>query len=345
MGAEPEAAAHDHAVRDGRGEIRRYDTDGQRVHIERRDGKTVLRLVNSGIPNAPEWDGFYNGTESGWRSFLRTLRHYLEHHGGRPRTTIKVIGKLSGSPEDAWARLVAAVKPTGTIVFEHAPTSLEMTIPELGDAYLGTRCRAPERTTTSIRCCRSTERRRPRSKRSARNGSRGSSRCWASRRPARADRAGLLSLSAGSPPEPSAAGASLRTDTKVSSIPSSDRSEVARLVSCAREGGQHDTSHCYRTTHRADDRQDRDSPVSLRGCQKRNSIELRRRITATRFPEKETVADFSQGVQLAFMQALARYWATDYDWRQVRGATELASPIHHRDRRVGYPLHSRPLET
>ena len=44
-----------------------------------------------------------------------------------------------------------------------------------------------------------------------------------------------------------------RSDTKVSSIPSSDRSEVARLVSCAREGGQHDTSHCYRTTHRADD--------------------------------------------------------------------------------------------
>ena len=91
--------------------------------IERRDGKTVLRLVSSGIPNAPEWDGFYNGTDSGWRSFFRTLRHYLEHHGGRPRTTIKVIGKLSGSPEDAWARLVAAVKPTGTIVFEQAPTS------------------------------------------------------------------------------------------------------------------------------------------------------------------------------------------------------------------------------
>ena len=73
--------------------------------------------------------------------------------------------------------------------------------------------------------------------------------------------------------------------------------------------------------------------------------EMRRRITATRFPEKETVADFSQGVQLAFIQALARYWATDYNWRQVRGATELSSPIHHRDRRVGYPLHSRPVET
>jgi pimeloyl-ACP methyl ester carboxylesterase len=45
-------------------------------------------------------------------------------------------------------------------------------------------------------------------------------------------------------------------------------------------------------------------------------IELRRRINATRFPEKETVADPSQGVQLALIQALARYWATDYDWRR-----------------------------
>jgi pimeloyl-ACP methyl ester carboxylesterase len=44
-------------------------------------------------------------------------------------------------------------------------------------------------------------------------------------------------------------------------------------------------------------------------------VELRRRIQATRWPEKETVADQSQGVPLATMQALARYWATDYDWR------------------------------
>jgi hypothetical protein len=44
--------------------------------------------------------------------------------------------------------------------------------------------------------------------------------------------------------------------------------------------------------------------------------EMRRRIAATRFPEKETAADGSQGVQLAFIQALARYWATEYDWRR-----------------------------
>ena len=45
--------------------------------------------------------------------------------------------------------------------------------------------------------------------------------------------------------------------------------------------------------------------------------DLRRRVAATRWPEKETVADESQGVQFATMQALARYWATDYDWRKV----------------------------
>ncbi|MGE5837219.1 MAG: epoxide hydrolase family protein [Acidobacteriota bacterium] len=44
--------------------------------------------------------------------------------------------------------------------------------------------------------------------------------------------------------------------------------------------------------------------------------ELRRRISATRWPERETVADESQGVQLATIQKLARYWATDYDWRK-----------------------------
>ena len=44
--------------------------------------------------------------------------------------------------------------------------------------------------------------------------------------------------------------------------------------------------------------------------------QLRRRINATRWPEKETVADASQGVQLATMQRLARYWANEYDWRK-----------------------------
>jgi pimeloyl-ACP methyl ester carboxylesterase len=45
--------------------------------------------------------------------------------------------------------------------------------------------------------------------------------------------------------------------------------------------------------------------------------DLRRRITATRWPTRELVVDDSQGIQLATTQALARYWATDYDWRKV----------------------------
>src|ERR1700727_154036 len=45
--------------------------------------------------------------------------------------------------------------------------------------------------------------------------------------------------------------------------------------------------------------------------------ELRRRINNTRWPERETVTDATQGVQLATTQALARYWATEYDWRKI----------------------------
>jgi len=44
--------------------------------------------------------------------------------------------------------------------------------------------------------------------------------------------------------------------------------------------------------------------------------DLKRRIKATRWPDRETVADDSQGVQLATMQKLAAYWATEYDWRK-----------------------------
>jgi hypothetical protein len=45
--------------------------------------------------------------------------------------------------------------------------------------------------------------------------------------------------------------------------------------------------------------------------------DMRKRIKATRWPERETIGDESQGVKLAMMQDLARYWAADYDWRKV----------------------------
>ena len=46
-------------------------------------------------------------------------------------------------------------------------------------------------------------------------------------------------------------------------------------------------------------------------------VDLRRRIAATRWPDRETVNDRSQGVQLGKFQEIVRYWGTDYDWRKV----------------------------
>jgi pimeloyl-ACP methyl ester carboxylesterase len=56
-------------------------------------------------------------------------------------------------------------------------------------------------------------------------------------------------------------------------------------------------------------------------------VDLRRRIVATRWPDRETVTDQSQGVQLATMRDLARYWAADYDWRKCEAKLN-ALPQH-----------------
>ena len=60
------------------------------------------------------------------------------------------------------------------------------------------------------------------------------------------------------------------------------------------------------------------TPTSASTFRSEQIDDLRRRIAATRWPSKELVDDRSQGVQLATLQALARYWATDYDWRGSR---------------------------
>src|SRR5215217_3806158 len=53
------------------------------------------------------------------------------------------------------------------------------------------------------------------------------------------------------------------------------------------------------------------------GVPKEDLLDLRRRIAASRWPDKETVADRSQGAQLAKLQPLVQYWGTGYDWRPV----------------------------
>jgi|SRR5208283_1943264 len=68
--------------------------------------------------------------------------------------------------------------------------------------------------------------------------------------------------------------------------------------------------------------------------------ELRRRINATKWPERETVTDASQGVQLATIQAPARYWAVDYDWRKIEAKLNALPQVHHQDRWAGHSFHS-----
>ncbi|MEU1543884.1 epoxide hydrolase family protein [Actinacidiphila glaucinigra] len=65
--------------------------------------------------------------------------------------------------------------------------------------------------------------------------------------------------------------------------------------------------------------------------------ELLRRVNATRWPDRETVPDQSQGVQLATMQKLARYWGKDYDWRRIE--TKLNSLPQYKTRIDGLDIH------
>jgi Epoxide hydrolase N terminus len=69
--------------------------------------------------------------------------------------------------------------------------------------------------------------------------------------------------------------------------------------------------------------------------------DLRRRIEATRWPSKELVEDRSQGVQLATLRELARYWATDYDWRKVEAELN-ALPQFETEVAHGCPRNRRP---
>ena len=71
--------------------------------------------------------------------------------------------------------------------------------------------------------------------------------------------------------------------------------------------------------------------------------DLRRRISATNWPEKETVADQSQGVPLAMIRKLARYWATDYDWRKCEAA--LKALPHFITEIDGLDIHFIPVRS
>ena len=62
----------------------------------------------------------------------------------------------------------------------------------------------------------------------------------------------------------------------------------------------------------------------------------------TRWPDPETVDDWSQGVPLAYIQELCRYWSDEYDWRRAETAPQHLPPVHDGDRRARHPLHCTP---
>ena len=72
-------------------------------------------------------------------------------------------------------------------------------------------------------------------------------------------------------------------------------------------------------------------------------VDLRRRIAATRWPDRETVNDQSQGIQLAKIAGARRYWGTGYDWRKAEAKLNALPQFMTNDRRRGHPLHPRPL--
>src|ERR1700704_941875 len=85
------------------------------------------------------------------------------------------------------------------------------------------------------------------------------------------------------------------------------------------------------------------------GFSEADLTDLRRRINATRWPERETVTDDSQGVPLELMQELAGYWATDYDWSKceakLNGLPNFITEIDglHSHFTPARPQHENPL--
>jgi len=77
--------------------------------LEPREGGTLVRLVQSGFGDGPDWDAEYHMTEGGWGYFLEHLRFYLERHRGVPRDLVVFRELIPISPTEAFLRLTHAL--------------------------------------------------------------------------------------------------------------------------------------------------------------------------------------------------------------------------------------------
>jgi len=130
--------------------------------LERQGDLTVLRMVQSGIPDTADWDDYFDGTKDGWDLFFAGLGHYLEYHPGQAREQIQLVSRSKGSPEELMKRLcgdkgLCLEKPCEALqagqvarldtaggqrfrgkVYFARPRSLGMDLEELDHAYLDT---------------------------------------------------------------------------------------------------------------------------------------------------------------------------------------------------------------
>ena len=108
--------------------------------IETRGGRTTLRFVHSNIPDSDDWDAMYDSVGRGWTIFLRTLRHYLERHPGKPRRTIYLTRTLGPGDEDVWERLTNAEAVLGSlageVLVDRPGSALLAVAPELDDGLV-----------------------------------------------------------------------------------------------------------------------------------------------------------------------------------------------------------------
>ena len=128
------------------GENSQYNEDAaaatpliQEYTIESRGGKTVLRLVDSGMPSSKEWDGMYDGKARGWEMFFLGLRHYLEKHPRQARQNTVDMRPIKSGLLEAWEKVTGreGLAATGSFENKEAGSRYAVTTSS-GDAFEGT---------------------------------------------------------------------------------------------------------------------------------------------------------------------------------------------------------------
>ncbi len=113
--------------------------------IESEGGKTRVRLVQSGFGDDIAWDGFFEGTDIGWRYFLLNLRRYVEDHRGRHRMVAWKRISCAIPREAAWKHLAQALAGSAgvragdtvslTVGGAPVPATVEMVVPQRAMAF------------------------------------------------------------------------------------------------------------------------------------------------------------------------------------------------------------------